>query len=344
MLRHVTALVLLASLLAASASAAEPRTAPGVDEAVVGSFVAWWGNTTCSYAAGADCTTAGAVKDAIGIAALGVAPATWPAEDRSVVKWILEHPDEWDDVTALGPGPSLAMTILALEGSGQDPRAVAAGNGSRDLVAELAAHAGADGYGSTNADSWALFGFNVAGVSNETALDVAEALEGKQRATRGWAWDDDQDPDPDTTAWAVTALAPHPDFEDAVRNGLSYLRQQQLREDAAAACWPGFGGTPSAASTSVVLGALVATDQSLEEWSVDGRSPMDCLVAFQEADGSFATAFEPYQTARALGGVPLGWPTSDDPGPDPTEPASNLAWLPIAGALLAAVVFTRRRS
>jgi hypothetical protein len=315
------------------------------DAATVDAFLSWWGDHACSYEPGAACTTAGAVKDAIGLAALGVSPAHWPAEDRGVERWILAHPQDWTNVTSLGPGPSLAMTILALEGAGYDPTAVNVDGDGRDLVEELAGHAGPAGYGSPNADAWALFGFNVVGHGNETVARTAMALADAQHASGGWSWTDGEDPDPDTTAWAVTALAPHGQRNADVDEGLAYLRAQQITAGEHRACWPGVGGAASAASTSVALGALTAAGERMDDWRRDGQAPLDCLVAFQQADGSFATAFEAYQTARALGGVPLGWPTTFGPGTggpaSPTTPAMGVAWILVA---LAAVAAGRRTS
>lgn len=307
-LASLVTLILVGSMAAVGSS--HPGQATAADEAVVESFLAWWADTTCSYAPDADCTTAQAVRDAIGIAALGVSAASWPAEDRAVASWILAHPEDWEDVTAVGPGPSLAMTILALEGAGVDPRVVPVDGAERDLVADLAGHLGPDGYGSPIADAWALFAFNLARLTNDTAVETAGALSAAQGDDGGWSWAEGQDPDPDTTAWAVTALAPHVLHKASVQDGLGYLRAQQIQQGEHAACWPGVGGTASAASTSVALGALTAAGESQEAWRADGQTPFECFLSFQQEDGSFETAFAPYQTARALGGVPLGWPTA----------------------------------
>jgi hypothetical protein len=317
--------------------------------ATVDAFLSWWGDHACSYEPGAACTTAGAVKDAIGLAALGVSPAHWPAEDRGVERWILAHPQDWTNVTGLGPGPSLAMTILALEGAGHDPTAVDVDGDRRDLVGELAGHAGPAGYGSPNADAWALFGFNVVGADNETVEQTAQALADAQHASGGWSWTEGEDPDPDTTAWAVTALAPHGKRTADVDEGLVYLRGQQITAGEHRACWPGVGGAASAASTSVALGALEAAAERMDDWRRDGQAPLDCLVGFQQADGSFATAFEAYQTARALGGVPLGWPTTTAPAAGRTgDDASSSPAIGVAATLAALVavvaVGCRRRA
>ncbi len=327
-------LILVGSMAAAGSSHQEQATA--ADEAVVEPFLTWWADNTCSYEPDADCTTAKAVRDAIGIAALGVSAASWPAEDRSVASWILAHPEDWDDVTAVGPGPSLAMTILALEGAGVDPRAVPADGTERDLVADVAGHMGPDGYGSPVADAWVLFAFKLVRLTNDTAVDTVGALAAAQGDDGGWSWAAGQDPDPDTTAWAVTALAPHVRQRASIEDGLGYLRAQQIQEGEHAACWPGVGGAASAASTSVALGALNAAGESQEAWRAGGQTPFECFLSFQQEDGSFETAFAAYQTARALGGVPLGWPTAvhDDGGSSPDITFAVVVVAVVVGAVM----------
>ncbi|MDR2087932.1 MAG: S-layer homology domain-containing protein [Clostridiales Family XIII bacterium] len=110
--------------------------------------------------------------------------------------------------------------------------------------------------------------------------------------------------DPDTTGLALAALAPfnteaRPDVKAAVSGALAYLHGAQQNNGGFESAWSG----NNANSAAVVLWGLCALGENLDEWTVNGKTPLDALLSFQTAQGGFgvtnASADDPFATPQA---------------------------------------------
>ncbi|MFF8091804.1 prenyltransferase/squalene oxidase repeat-containing protein [Streptomyces sp. NPDC016675] len=107
--------------------------------------------------------------------------------------------------------------------------------------------------------------------------------------------------DTNSTAAAVQALWAVGGHGDVVESALEWLKSVQ-NEDGGWGYTP--GGPSDANSTSVVIGALTATESDPEQVVKDGRSPYDALLTFAlpcAADkGAGAFAFQPDKDGKLL--------------------------------------------
>lgn len=107
--------------------------------------------------------------------------------------------------------------------------------------------------------------------------------------------------DTNNTAAAVQALWAVGGHGDVVESALTWLKSVQNKDGG----WGYTPGGPSDAnSTSIVIGALTATDSKPEQVQKDGKSPYDALLTFAlpcaEDKGAGAFAFQPDEDGRLL--------------------------------------------
>ncbi|MFG2677730.1 prenyltransferase/squalene oxidase repeat-containing protein [Streptomyces sp. NPDC048392] len=107
--------------------------------------------------------------------------------------------------------------------------------------------------------------------------------------------------DTNSTAAAVQALWAVGGHGDVVEEALGWLKSVQNKDGG----WGYSPGTPSDAnSTSVVIGALTATETDPEDVEKGGRSPYDALLTFAlpcaEDKGAGAFAFQPGKDGKLL--------------------------------------------
>ncbi|GAA5204141.1 prenyltransferase/squalene oxidase repeat-containing protein [Streptomyces thinghirensis] len=107
--------------------------------------------------------------------------------------------------------------------------------------------------------------------------------------------------DTNNTAAAVQALWAVGGHGDVVESALTWLKSVQNKDGG----WGYTPGGPSDAnSTSIVIGALTATDSKPEQVQKDGKSPYDALLTFAlpcaEDRGAGAFAFQPDEDGKLL--------------------------------------------
>lgn len=333
-------LLALAALLAlAGAAAADgpgPRLAgdPPADRALA-SVADAVDETGCvrSY----DACRPGATKwAAVAAAHAGEDPRTWPAPDRSVGSWILDHADDLRDhptrrcqedasqgaVCMARRVYSLSKSTLAAEAIGGDARALPLpGGGTRDLVAELNENVTAGQYGSpshVNDDVWALVALHAAGWDGPQARDAADFVASNQNGDGGLGYTPSASSSADTTAAALAAMAPR-DRTGFVDDALGFLADAQVTGGPGQGCFAlDPGREANAASTAWALQGLVAAGENPLDWAVDGATPTDCLLRFQADDGGFANSLDDAQDRPTLGAT--------------MDAVTGLAWTPFGDA------------
>ncbi len=302
------------------ALAGEPSTDEGL--AWLGDRVLEAGCARPAYGDG--CSMANTKWFTITAAHAGLDPATWPNDGGSILGYLEDHVDDLWDAEAEGcdcPRQkvlSLAKSILAFRAAGQDPSQLAGPDGDpRDLVDDLLAYFDGSQFGRTEAvndDIWAVIALNSHGYTGPEVADALDRIASAQRPDGGVPHEvTSTSASTDTTAAAVMAAAPHGRamFLD---NARSYLVDAQIQDDDGRACWPNQPSltNPSASpeSTSWALQAVVALGEDPLAWSVDDRSPIRCLLAFQNEDGGFgpsaSNTLATYQAVTALAWAPYG--------------------------------------
>lgn len=181
----------------------------------------------------------------------------------------------------------LERTILALVAGKQNPYSV---NGL-NLIQLLEAKHNNSQIGSIdqlNDDIFAILAFLASDVptNNPALIDAVNFIASQQQIDGSWGWNRTGQGDSNSTAMAVTAL------KLAEKNGLvvtwqqakaiKFLQSTQAKNG-------GFGYYPNqtadAASTSWVIGAILALDELPENWQLNGRNPYDYLHLVQTANG-----------------------------------------------------------
>jgi len=211
--------------------------------------------------------------------------STWVSNDGNSPLDYLYAQVEADAVNTLG---LQAKTVLALLATGQDPAAFA----GSDLIAKLNAayDATAGLYGETIFDhSLAMLALSNAG--QPVPDEAAQYLLDSQCTDGAWALFGGVEPgtgDTNTTALAVQALLVT-GHQDDLGKAFAYLRSVQNDDGGFPYQNPSEYGTDTDAnSTAVVLQALMAAGESLDDWSPAGASPLDALNALRDPDsGAF---------------------------------------------------------
>lgn len=213
-------------------------------------------------------------------------------------------------------GSTAGKLLLAVTAAHQNPRDFA----GLDLVELLAQHeqpAGQFGVDNAFGQALAILGLAAAG---ETIPETAVTWLLEQQADDG-SWDDGFGTmgNSDATALAIMALvAADGPAADGLAAAIDFLGQAQLADGG----WeygPGYGFSLN--STALVTQALAAVGVDIAdangEWAVDGRSPLDVLLAAQSetgafqadfGDGPFDDFFTTVQAIPALTGQPFPLP------------------------------------
>ena len=167
-----------------------------------------------------------------------------------------------------------ALTLLATDGTADF------------VTATLADSIGKQGLMSW---AWGLHLLNNGCVSPElTADDCIKTLLELRKADGGWAVTGNYG-DADATAMVLQSLAPHRDKAEvasAIEDALAFLSARQTEKGGYASY--GVENAESAAQVIVALCALNIDPAADARFIKDGTSPLDALLAYRLADGSFA--------------------------------------------------------
>ncbi len=216
------------------------------------------------------------------IAAAGEDPNTWNAGGDSVVDYLAANASSASSAT------DYARMILAATAADQDP----ANFGGLDLVSLLEAEYDGTQIGSTTAlndDAWGIMALIAAGKSTTDTIVVNSAvyITSNQNTDGGWGWAVGQASDADSTASPIMALiaAGEPQSSVVIQNALTFIKTQQMPSG-------GFDswGSTNADTDAWVISALAAAgeDPTGTAWTTtSGNNPVDDLVSFQIADGSY---------------------------------------------------------
>ena len=137
--------------------------------------------------------------------------------------------------------------------------------------------------------AWGLHLLNNGCVSPElTADDCIKTLLELRKADGGWAVTGNYG-DADATAMVLQSLAPHRDKAEvasAIEDALAFLSARQTEKGGYASY--GVENAESAAQVIIALCALNIDPSADTRFIKDGTSPLDALLAYRLADGSFA--------------------------------------------------------
>jgi hypothetical protein len=212
-----------------------------------------------------------------------------------------ENPDTWKD----GSNPSVveyleantgsatttndySRMILAIAAAGEDPTIF----GGTNFLSLLQAEYTSNQIGDTsllNDDFWGIMALVAAGDSSSATIiqDSVNFVLANQGADGGWSWGVGQDSDVDDTASAIMALlsAGESASSTAIINGITYIKGTQMANGG----FESWGSTNSATdSWGIASIATAGQDPTDTSWqSGSGNDPVDDLLTFQNADGSF---------------------------------------------------------
>ncbi len=324
----ITVILIILLQLGCQGGGAAEVSAPAQTEAVQ-SATAWlvreFQNDDGGYAAlssGANAspsTVAGTLDAILAIAAGGNDPDNpFPDQESTPIQFLRDFSADLGQFAAENGGQA-GKVVMALSAAGLDPRAF---EGTDYVAILLDQYEPSGGYSAGDAfkQATAILGVAASGeVVPEEALVWLEATQADDGS-----WDDGFGTlaNPDATAMAVMALlAGGRSADDAtVQDALAFLAAAQTPTGWTYA--PGL--TPSANSTAVVIQALSAAGEEWQSadgpWAVDGRSPLDMLLAYQSPSGAFQADFgqgpfdDFYATVQAipaLAGRPFPLPPFD---------------------------------
>ncbi|MBM3132347.1 MAG: DUF4430 domain-containing protein [Chloroflexi bacterium] len=256
------------------------------------------------------------------IAAAGQDPNTWKSGGTSIVDYLAAHAGSASSAT------DYARMILAATSADKDPRNF----GGRDFVALLEGTYDGTQIGSATAlndDAWGIMALISAGKPTSDAMitNSAAFIKANQNTDGGWGWAVGQSSDADSTAASIMGLSAAGESQSstAIQNALAYLKTQQT----ASGGFDSWGST-NADTDAWCVSAIVATggNPSGTAWeSATGNTPIDDLVSFQAANGSFEwqsgnPGFSPVKTTAcaiiALAGKAYPVKIISAPPPPPT--------------------------
>ena len=295
------------------------------------------GGFTNGFSEGSDLGTT--CDTVLAIAAAGQDASTWgSAAGNSPLDYLYAQVTE-GAVDALG---LKAKTALALLATGQDPTAFA----GSDLIVDLNAayDGGSGGYGSSVFDQ-ALVMLTLSAAGEPVPSAAAEYLLDMQGEDGAWSLFGGAEDvgDTNTTALAIQALWATGRCDD-LGDALAYLHAVQNDDGGFPYQNPSDYGTDTDAnSTALVLQALLAAGESLDDWAPGGDGPLDALTALYDPDsgGFLWQAAVPgpnvLATAQAIPAL-AGYTFVDLPRvdaatfPEPVTPAGG-ATLPASGGV-----------
>ena len=186
-----------------------------------------------------------------------------------------------------GKDPGLAAKFLiALLVAGQSPAAEGV-----DLVVEVESgyNAQTGQYGKDlTSHAYALIGLVAAGRTPKP--EAVEALKKLQLPDGGWSFDGTSatGSDTNTTSVAVQALKAARDSSDAISKAIAYYKTQQNADGGFPYSQTSqYGNASDANSTALSLQALIAAGENLANWTKEGKTPTQRLLAFQNQSGAF---------------------------------------------------------
>ena len=217
------------------------------------------------------------------IAAAGEDPADWKqGVNPSIVDYLSTNAATATSAT------DYARMILAIVAADEDPTSF----GGMDFVALLNAEYDNTQIGDdtlVNDDFWGIMGLIAAGTSPSSPVitDSIDFIKQNQNADGGWSWSAGEASDVDDTAAGIMALiaAGESASSTEVTGALAYIKAAQMTNGGFES-W----GSTNADTNSWAIDAIVAADQNPTDdgWPAgSGNDPVDDLLTFQQADGSF---------------------------------------------------------
>ena len=218
------------------------------------------------------------------IVAAGEDPHNWKVgSNPSIVDYLATSADSTSSTS------DYSRTILAIAAAGEDPTSF----GGRNFVSLLEAAYDGTQIGDSsllNDDFWGVMALVAAGVdaaTSDTIQDSVSLILDNQNADGGWSWGVGQDSDVDDTAAAIMALiaSGQPAGSTPITHALAYIKSMQMANGGFES-W----GLTNSATNSWGIGSIAAVgqDPTGAGWkSGTGNDPVDDLLTFQNADGSF---------------------------------------------------------
>ena len=235
-------------------------------------------------------TVPGTLDAILAIAAAGHNPAAgYPGQEATPLGYLAANNAALQTFASVNGGQA-GKVVLALTASAVDPRDFE-GHDFVEILTNSLEPSGAYQVNDPFKQAIAILG--VASVNQPVPDSAIVWLEDRQGATG--AWDDGfgTADNPDATAMAIMALiaAGRGPADSLVQSALQFLADSQQEEG-----WGYSAGfTPNANSTALVIQALSALDEpwydDSGEWAVDGRSPFQALLNFQNDSGAFQSDF-----------------------------------------------------
>ena len=274
MKRVLLTLLVLTSLLAWS------RTVTATESPQVERAVEWLltnqqddGGFTSGFSAGSD--LGATVETVLAAVAAGENPTQW---DPSPLDYLLTQVESVTDAAGL------SRVVIAATALGQDPHNFGGMDPAAALLATQDATTAQFG-DSLYAHAYALLALHNAGADipqNAVDLLLAQQMDAGSWAMMGGS--EENSADTNTTALAVQALVAAGE-KSAARAALPYFHAMQNEDGGFPWQKPSDYGTDTDAnSTAVVLQALYALGESLDDWSPEGSSPLDALLALWDED------------------------------------------------------------
>jgi hypothetical protein len=179
-----------------------------------------------------------------------------------------------------------AKTILAVAALGENPKTF----GNIDYVAKLKTYYNNNQFGDKNLindDMWSILAFSAVKENSTTEINASKNfIVSNQNQDGGWSYAVNGASDTnDTAATIVVLLESGVSKTDAVvEKALIYLKSTQNGDG-------GFGwqkdSNSDSGSDAWVLIALNKLGANLDEWKVDGKSPLDHLKTLEDSDGGY---------------------------------------------------------
>lgn len=205
------------------------------------------------------------------------------------------------EIGAVGSPGDIARTILALEGTGVDPRNF----GGRNLVSELLASRRDNGsyHGWPNSTAFAVIALRAAGVSGvQKSLDWLRRV---QNDDGGWGDTPGSPSTTDGTGAVMQALSPD---SKAAGSGLYYLRHHAQQKGGG---FPlGGNGAVNTMSTAWAIQGILAVGGSPDSFRRGSVSAPEYLGHNQRPDGSYRYA-NPAQSASEIANQTPVWVTGE---------------------------------
>ncbi|HEY7950389.1 MAG TPA: prenyltransferase/squalene oxidase repeat-containing protein [Solirubrobacterales bacterium] len=248
----------------------------------------------------------------LGLEAAGRNPLDVARGGRTPVDFLRSNLDQ---LTSAG---DLSRTILALEGSGLDPRDF----GGRNLVSALEKRRAGNGsyVGWPGSTAYAVIALRAAGATGSLQKSLSW-LGNVQNGDGGWGDVPGQPSNADVTGAVMQAMP----SSQAAANGLTYLRRHQRSSGGFA----GGSGEVNSQSTSWAAQGMIAFGVDPAEVESGGKTALDYLAERQASDGHYSYSANSDQTPIWVTAEVLVAASGDSlpvpPAPRQSEPTSPSA-------------------